>query len=480
MSCGVLLIEDEEQLARNVRLYLERKGFDVRVAPSAEKGLELLNRFRPEAIVLDFNLPGMNGLEALARIRQHDRDVIVVMMTGHGSEQVAVDAMKAGAYDYLTKPVALGKLTLVLERALLEGRRQEELAYHRRREAGDGGLAALIGDSAPMRRLREDVARIVEAQRALAAGDPPAVLITGETGTGKELVARALHFEGPRRGGPFVEINCASIPPQLLEAELFGFERGAFTDARQRKIGLIEAADGGTLFLDEIGECDLALQAKLLKLLEDRRVRRLGSVREQQVSLRIVAATNRDLEQLVREGRFRADLFFRLRMLHVETPPLRERGDDVAALAIRFLSAQCARYGRPALSFAADALAALRAHPWPGNVRELRNVIEQSVVMARGERIEARDLILTRLQRHPPGWAPGGSQAPTGGDRSFGEAAGEGTAALTLPEIERKVLLGALGANGWNVSKAARQLGVSRDTLRYRIEKFQLKFGESS
>jgi DNA-binding NtrC family response regulator len=466
MTFGVLLIEDEEQLARNIRLYLERKGFEVRIAPTAERGLEVLEQFRPDAIVLDFNLPGIDGLEALARIRERDPEAIVVMTTGHGSEQVAVDAMKAGAYDYLTKPVALGKLTLVLERAVRDGRTREELAYHRRRDAADGGVAALIGESPAMQRLRAAIARILEAERTLTASDPPAVLITGETGTGKELVARALHFDGPRGGGPFVEINCASIPAPLLEAELFGFERGAFTDAKERKIGLIEAADGGTLFLDEIGECDLGLQAKLLKLLEDRRVRRLGSVREQQVNLRVLAATNRDLEQLVRDGRFRADLFFRLRILTVEAPPLRERDGDIVALAEHFLGIQCARYGRPSLTLDDTARGALRGHRWPGNVRELRNVIEQSVIMAQGKRIQARDLTLTRLDTAEPA-APGSQDAV--------DAAGQ-PAPGTLAEVERRLLVEALAANRWNVSKAARQLGVSRDTLRYRIQKFQLKF----
>jgi DNA-binding NtrC family response regulator len=479
MSCTVLLIEDEEALARNVKLYLERKGFEVRAAASAEAGLEQIESFRPDAVVLDFNLPGMSGLEALERIRRFDRAIAVVMVTGHGSEQVAVDAMKAGAYDYLTKPVALGKLALVLDRAQTERRREQELAHHRRGDPAAAGLAALLGDSAPMRELRAAVSRIVEAERMLSGGDPPAVLITGETGTGKELVARALHLEGPRASGPFVEINCASIPAQLLEAELFGFERGAFTDAKERKLGLVEAADGGTLFLDEIGECDLGLQAKLLKLLEDRRFRRLGSVREQQVSLRVVAATNRDLEAMARDGRFRSDLFFRLRILHVRTPPLRSRGDDVAALARHFLRVQCARYGRPALELAPEALEALRAHPWPGNVRELRNVIEQSVIMARGERIEARDLVLTRwtAEGDTPGSAGSGtvtgtaSPAPGGGPPAPAAAP---AAAPTLAEAERRMLLEALNANRWNVSKAARQLGVSRDTLRYRMQKFGL------
>ena len=370
-----------------------------------------IDEFRPEAIVLDFNLPGMDGLEALGRIRRKDPDAVVVMMTGHGNEQIAVEAMKGGAYDYLTKPVALGKLKLVLERALSAERSREELAYHRRRAVPPVGVSALIGKSEPMERLRLSISRILEAERGLTGGDPPAVLIAGETGTGKELVARALHVDGPRASGPFVEINCATIPTQLLEAELFGHERGAFTDARERKLGLIEAANGGTLFLDEIGEIEPPLQVKLLKLLEDKRVRRLGSVREQQVSVRIVTATNRDLEQMVRQGRFRSDLFFRIAQVRVEMPSLRERTADIPEI----VAAVCARQGLPER---ADAVVAwieknLAHHDWPGNVRELVNVAEVAATLA--DSPEAIDDVLTLAR-------PGGGDAARAlvGDRSGG------------------------------------------------------------
>ncbi len=468
MSYAVLVIEDEELLGKNIRLYLERQGHDVRLASSAEAGLEMIEEFRPEAIVLDFNLPGMDGLEALGRIRRKDPDAVVVMMTGHGNEQIAVEAMKGGAYDYLTKPVALGKLKLVLERALSAERSREELAYHRRRAVPPVGVSALIGRSEAMERLRLSINRILEAERGLTGGDPPAVLIAGETGTGKELVARALHVDGPRASGPFVEINCATIPTQLLEAELFGHERGAFTDARERKLGLIEAANGGTLFLDEIGEIEPPLQVKLLKLLEDKRVRRLGSVREQQVSVRIVTATNRDLEQMVRQGRFRSDLFFRLRILQLSTPPLRDRGDDVLVLARHFLEAHRLRYGKPVLTFSDEAEQRLRQHRWPGNVRELRNVIEHSVIMVHGTVIEARDLMLAQVDAEPqPASAPDPLPAR--------DESARGAVSDTLPEMERQMLLRALEGHRWNVTRAARALGVSRDTLRYRIEKFQLR-----
>ena len=468
MSYAVLVIEDEELLGKNIRLYLERQGHDVRLASSAEAGLEMIEEFKPEAIVLDFNLPGMDGIEALARIRRKDPDAVVVMMTGHGNEQIAVEAMKGGAYDYLTKPVALGKLKLVLERALSAERSREELAYHRRRAVPPVGVSALIGESEAMARLRQSIGRILEAERGLTGGDPPAVLITGETGTGKELVARALHVDGPRASGPFVEINCATIPTQLLEAELFGHERGAFTDARERKLGLIEAANGGTLFLDDIGEIEPPLQVKLLKLLEDKRVRRLGSVREQQVSVRIVTATNRDLEQMVRQGRFRSDLFFRLRILQLSTPPLRERDDDVLVLARHFLEVHRLRYGKPVLTFSDEAEQRLRRHRWPGNVRELRNVIEHSVIMAHGTAIDARDLMLAYVDaEHHPDLAPEPIPVP--------DEPARGAASDSLPEMERQMLLRALEGHRWNVTRAARALGVSRDTLRYRIEKFQLR-----
>ncbi|MFO1199522.1 MAG: sigma-54 dependent transcriptional regulator [Burkholderiaceae bacterium] len=464
MNCAVLLIEDEEVLARNIQLYLERYGFEVRLAHSAEAGLLALDDMRPDVVVLDFNLPGADGLDALARIRQRAPDAVVVMTTGHGSEQVAVDAMKRGAYDYLTKPVSLGKLKLVIERALQEVRREGELSYYRRREADENGLGALIGESEPMQRLRAMILRVVDAERAMADGVAPAVLIQGETGTGKELVARALHLEGPRRDAPFVEINCATLPAQLLEAELFGYERGAFTDAKERKLGLIESAEGGTLFLDEVGEMDLGLQSKLLKLLEDRKVRRLGSVREQVVSVRILAATNRDLEAAVREGRFRSDLFFRLRILQVRTTPLRERGDDAVLLARHFLERMRQRYGKPRLAFSPQALAALRDHDWPGNVRELRNVVEQCAIMAHSDVIEPELLALSRFDAP----ASGAAHAPAGADDA-------GAITGTLPEIERRMLVKALEASRWNVTRAARELGISRDTLRYRIEKFGLR-----
>ena len=465
MSYSVLIVEDEPVLARNMLLYLERHGIACQLAASGEEGLALLEAARPDAVVLDHNLPGQDGLSVLRRMREREPQLPVVMATGHGSEQVAVEAMKAGAFDYLIKPVSLHQLKQVLDRAVQQQRQAQELR-HLRAGGGAGhvpaarGLAALLGTSPAMRQLQGRLRQLVDAEERLSEGHTPAVLIGGETGTGKELVARALHFEGPRRAGPFVEINCASLPSQLVESELFGHERGAFTDARERRIGLVEAAHGGTLFLDEVGELELATQAKLLRLLEDHQVRRLGSVREQKVDVRVLAATNRPLEAMVAAGQFRSDLFYRLGMLRIELPPLREREGDVAVLAAAFLARSARRYGKPEMRFSDEALQALSRHRWPGNVRELGNLVEQCVILASDTVIEADDLSL-----------------PVMPDGALGDPAALGTEPwpTSLPDTERRLLVNALERNRWNVTQAARALGISRDTLRYRIDKFGLR-----
>jgi DNA-binding NtrC family response regulator len=464
MTLAVLIIEDEATIAKNINIYLARNGFDVRVAGSAEDGLAQLDVFKPDAVVLDFNLPGMNGLDALGRLRELAPGVPVIMITGHGNVELAVEAMKAGAYDFLTKPISLGKLKLLLERVQGEERIENTLSYFIEREKKQFVLDTLLGDSEPMRNLKAMIERLLDAEHNLQDADAPAVLITGETGSGKEVVARAVHYHGPRREKPFVEINCASIPAQLLESELFGHERGSFTDAKERKLGLVETAHGGTLFLDEIGDMDLGLQAKLLKLLEEKTVRRIGSLRDQKVNVRIVAATHRPLEQLVREGKFRSDLFFRLRIVHLNVPPLRERGEDILLLARHFLKLHGTRYGRPGLRLSPAAEQALARHRWPGNVRELRNIIEQSVLMSRGELIEPDHLNLVSSLSGPE--EAGREEF----DAKF-DLPGEG---IQLESVERGLLLKALQKTDWNVTRAAKLLGLSRDTLRYRIEKFGL------
>jgi DNA-binding NtrC family response regulator len=450
----LFLIEDEATFAKNVASYLSRYGWDVETAPSAEEALERLQSVAPDVIVLDFNLPGMNGLEALRVLRERDSEARVVMLTGHASIQLAVDAMKAGTADFLPKPVALAELRRLVDRLAGDGRARKELDYYHQRDAD--GLDKLLGECPAMQELKRRVRNVAQAEPAGDGEVPPSVLITGETGTGKEIVARACHFESRRRDRPFVEVNCASIPANLLESELFGHERGAFTDARERKTGLFEAADGGSIFLDEIGEADLAVQAKLLKVLEDHRIRRVGSTVDRRVDVRVIAATNRDLEKRAQEGAFRADLLYRLRVILLALPPLRARGDDVALLANALLRKAARRYGKPGLDFSGDALEKLRLYPWPGNVREMRNVLEQTVLLAAEKTVQPDDIVL-------PDVAPDRSTAAPGAGES-----------LELAAVERDLIRQALAQCAGNVTQAARQLGISRDTLRYRMGKHGL------
>jgi two-component system, NtrC family, response regulator AtoC len=478
MGKAVLIIEDEVVLAKNMRTFLERSGYEVRCSESAEEGLLELGSFRPDVVILDFNLPGMDGLKALAKIRALDTAVNVIMVTGQGTVEIAVDAMKAGALDYLTKPVALSKLRLLIERATKDRQREGALDYYRKRESEGAELESLQGHSPGMLKLKTTIRQLLDAESRLQEGVAPAVLVLGETGTGKELVARALHFNGPRASKPFVELNCAALPAQLLESELFGHERGAFTDARERKLGLVETAEGGTLFLDEIGDMEAALQAKLLKLLEDRMVRRLGSVREQLVNVRIIAATHQPLELLVREGKFRADLYFRLSVVQLALPPLRDRGEDVLELAEIFVKHQASRYGKAAPKLSTTFREILLKHAWPGNVRELRNRIEQAVLQCSGDTLDETLLTIPFIARE----TYRGSLTNIRNDSRTNFVEGEDQRpgrspepSRTLPEMEREALVQALERTGGNVSRAARELGVSRDTLRYRIDKYGLQ-----
>jgi DNA-binding NtrC family response regulator len=386
------------------------------------------------------------------------------MITGNATVEVAVQAMKMGAYDYLAKPVVLGELKLLVDRALGQERVEKTLNYMQARQASNSELKNLLGESAPMLALKDKILRLAAAEASLADDDLPAVLITGETGTGKEVVARAVHFEGPRKAQPFIELNCASIPAHLIEAELFGYERGAFTDARERKYGLVEAADGGTLFLDEIGEMDLATQSKLLKVLEEKKVRRLGGLRETRINFRIIAATNQDLQRRVQEGKFRSDLYYRLKMVHLPLPALRARDGDVLLLANAFLAMHGARYRKPRLYFTPQAEKRLLAWHWPGNVRELRNMLEQIVLMAQGDAITAEDVLFPSSAAADDAFAD--EAVP------LAETLGK---TLNLEDMERQYLVTALVKSGWNVTHAARMLGLSRDTLRYRMEKYSLR-----
>jgi two-component system, NtrC family, response regulator AtoC len=418
---------------------------------------------RPDMVLTDHMLPGKTGLDVIKGAFAIDPQAKVIMLTGEGNVQVAVDAMKAGACDYLTKPVSLAELKLVLEKALGQSQMEKTLSVFQRRQTR-GSLEAIIGESPPMLAAKAKARQVLEAEKRMNDSDLPAVLITGETGTGKELLARALHFEGVRSNWPFIELNCASLPPNLLESELFGHERGAFTDAKDRRIGLVEAADGGTLFLDEIGEIDLSIQAKLLKLLEDKTLRRIGSVRERKVNIRIISATNQNLGKMVSEGRFRSDLYFRLRVISLSMPPLRETGEDILRIADYYLQSHAKRYGKKGMRFSPEANEWMLRYGWPGNVRELRNMLEQTVLLSQ------EDVITPDHLAGGPGQLHNESVRENERGRDALAAGAIGAAKDAEEELVSKVL----EKTDWNISKSAKLLGLSRDMLRYRIEKYGL------
>ncbi|MFO1073986.1 MAG: sigma-54 dependent transcriptional regulator [Geminicoccaceae bacterium] len=454
MSCAVLVVDDERTLARNIQSYLTRHGYQVRCAHDGAGAVAVLAEFAPAVILLDLRLPDIEGIELLASLRRQTPTARVVIMTGYSSLPTAVLAIKAGADDYLAKPVVLSELRVLIDRL-----RPRDPSRGEAMQPGPG-LEAILGTAPAIVELRQRIARLMALERQ-AGHTAPVVLVTGETGTGKELVARALHVESSRAARPFVELNCTALPENLIEDQLFGHERGAFTDAREQRQGLIEAAEGGTLMLDEIGDLGPSMQAKILKFLEDRKIRRLGSVQERTVDVRIVAATHQPLEQLVREGRFRADLYFRLRVVELAVPPLRKRPEDILPLARAFLAESAARWRRPGLRLSKAADELLLAHDWPGNVRELRNLVEQAAVLVKGELIEPADLALSSIGREAEAAPESGFRLPASG--------------LQIDELERDMLRQALERSSWNVTAAARLLGLSRDTVRYRLQKYGLR-----
>jgi len=457
----LLIVEDEEVLARNLAKAFGGRGIDVKHASTVAAAIKAATEEPPDVVLLDLRLPDGTGLDVLDALTAGDGDVAVIMMTAYGSVADAVAAMQRGARDYVQKPLDLGEIRLKVERALGGRREAREIAYYRARDAA---AATILGESPAVAKLRELVARL--ARVTAGPGAPaPTVLILGETGSGKGHVARALHADSGRRDGPFIEVNCTALPEHLAEAELFGHEKGAFTDAKTGRAGLFETADGGTIFLDEIGHVTPALQSKFLKVIEEKTIRRVGSSALRRIDVQVVAATSRDLESAVKLGEFREDLFQRLSVAVLRIPPLRERADDAVVLARTFLADSARRYGAAPKTLSSDAERAIRAYGWPGNVRELANAMERVILFCDAERVEPDDLGLAATP------SPGGrvSVAPTGEVHIDFPDGG-----LALEAVERALLVAALAKAGGNQSAAARLLGTSRDTLRYRMEKFGL------
>jgi DNA-binding NtrC family response regulator len=446
----VLIVEDEENARKGYEQLLQRWGCDVLGVGSSEDALAKFATYQPDALIADVELPGMNGLDLLKQLGMELTDVPAIIITGRGSEERAVAAIESGAFWYIEKPLKGPVLRALLDRALGKARDARQLAVLQRQLRETGRLGELVGVSKPM----QDVMRIVE----MAAPSSASVLITGETGSGKEIVARTIHKLSPRSGGPFVAINCSAIPETLMESEIFGHERGAFTGASERRLGCFELADGGTLLLDEIGEMPGPTQAKLLRVLEDRKVRRLGSKAETTVDVRVLAATNKDPEQAVNGGQLRQDLFFRLNVFHIHLPPLRDHKDDIPLLVEYILRDVNAKHGKQVRGVGAEVMDIFMSHTWPGNIRELRNVLERSVIMCEKDLISRSCL-------------PGefGKTVPKGhGDLSTMKF----PVGTTVEAMERELIVQTLAATRNNKTRAAEILGISLKTLHNKLKEY--------
>ena len=467
MKPRILVVEDEKAIQIALKGLLTREGYEVEQADTGEQAIRKLQEQLFDLVLTDLALGrGANGMDVLKTAVELRPETAVVMITAHGSEKIAVEAMKSGAEDYVPKPFDNDEIRVVVRRALDRRRLERENRLLLERIQRDQGFANLIGTSPGMRRVFETVQKVAETDLT--------VLVRGESGTGKELIARAIHDSSNRKQRPLVAVNCAAINRELVESELFGHEKGAFTGADSRREGRFEAADGGTIFLDEIGDMAPETQAKVLRVLQEKTFERVGGVMPIDIDVRVVAATHRDLEKEVKEGSFREDLYYRLKVVEVELPPLRERSEDIPSLCARFLEEVADRLGRETRPLSAEALAGLVQYPWPGNVRELRNVLEQAAVLSTGDAIELADLNLSETES--------ASAAATGGTAQVGAAA----AALSgvafseakkqmVEDFEREFLLSALRENAGNVSRTAQSIGMVRQSLQQKIRELGLR-----
>ena len=452
MQPPTILVVDDDQLIRwSLASRLSQEGYRVLEAETAAQAHER-RREGLDLVVLDYRLPDADGLAVLKKIKETSPETVVIMLTGHSSVEIAVEAMKHGAFHYAKKPFDVDEIALLVERGLETTRLRREVHALRASQATPFSLNRIVGESEAVQHVRALLQRI-------AASPASTVLLTGESGTGKDLAAKVIHYASSRANQPFMNITCSALPETLLESELFGHERGAFTGADRQKRGLIESADGGTVFLDEIGEMVPALQAKLLRFLEDKTFKRVGGSQDQHVDVRVIAATNRTLEDEVRKGRFREDLYYRLNVVPILLPPLRQRADDIPSLTNYYVDSYNTEFRKRVVRVVPDAMARLKTYPWPGNVRELRNAVERAMLLADGDELT--------LEHFPLGGGLAGTR--------LGKTVVLPAAGIDLEQLERSLVIQALERSGWNQTRAAALLGLNRDQIRYRIEKFKLE-----
>ncbi|MHB8880334.1 MAG: sigma-54-dependent transcriptional regulator [Thermodesulfovibrionales bacterium] len=456
MEKGKILVIDDEKLLRwSLQQNLSKEGFSVITAENGAEGLELFLEDQPDIVLLDVHLPDTSGIHILESIKKENRDAIVIMVTAFGDVQTAVKTIKMGAYDFVEKPFNMEKLKILISKALETVSLRKEVFQFRSQIAKKYGFSKIIGRSPEM-------TRILDLIRKVASSDATTILLQGESGTGKDLVAKAIHYESSRVDKPFMDINCTALPETLIESELFGFEKGAFTDAKQLKKGLFELTDGGTVFLDEIADMKLSTQAKLLKVIENKTFKRIGGTKDISVDLRVIAATNKVLTEEVRKGNFREDLYYRLKVIPVELPPLVGRRDDILLLALHFIGEFNREFKKDVHGLAKETEKAFLDYPWPGNIRELKNVIERAMILENAEYILPEHL---PIELHSVGLKGRSLQGasisiPPGG--------------INIEEVEKELIKQALEITKGNQTKAAKLLTLTRDALRYRMQKFGL------